>query len=134
MGKKLMFVDDDEAFLQFVRHACASLPGIESTLQAADGVDALNVLGGILRDGDRLPDVIAVDINMPRMDGFAFLEAFAALRKQHAELTKVRPVAMLTSSDQARDRDRARTLGADHYILKPATLAEAKKTLAKFAE
>lgn len=127
-----MFVDDDEAFLRVLEHACSRIAKIEGFLKASDGEDALTVLNDLLASGSRLPDMIFVDINMPRMDGFAFLEAFAKLRATSTALRDVRPIAMLTSSDQVRDRDRATELGADDYIVKPASLAEMRQLLERF--
>jgi two-component system OmpR family response regulator len=60
-----------------------------------------------------MPDVMVLDINMPRMDGFAVL---AALQADNAPAPKV---LVLTARYAAADVKRARDLGADDYLSKP---------------
>jgi chemosensory pili system protein ChpA (sensor histidine kinase/response regulator) len=76
---------------------------------AKDGLDALDVL----QRGKR-PDVILLDIEMPRMDGY---ELTAALRAQ--ETYKTLPIVMLTSRAGEKHRRRAFELGATDYLVKP---------------
>lgn len=134
MGKHLMFVDDDESFLKFVRHACKKLSQVDGVQTAEDGPTALDLLRQMLATNSRLPDVLLVDINMPCMSGFEFLEHFQRLRAENPRLNSVRPVAMLTSSDQTSDRDRAKGLGADDYIVKPMSLSEMRHAIARVIE
>lgn len=64
------------------------------------------------------PDVILLDINMPGMDGFEFLESYVT----HDQLKEC-VIVMLTSSDHERDKDRAFSYGCvKDYILKPLSL------------
>jgi len=89
-------------------------------LQAQDGQQAVALLEGCL---DELPDLILLDVNMPRMDGHAFLEAWYADAK-----IDVPVVMMLTSSDRSSDRERSeRFAGVKSYIVKPLTKALAAK-------
>ena len=62
------------------------------------------------------PELILLDINMPIMDGFDFLEQFTAL-----ELTNRPLVVMLTSSNDPRDMEKARQFKVAGYLLKPFT-------------
>lgn len=77
---------------------------------AEDGFD------GLSRMVDQRPDVVFIDIMMPRLDGYQA----CALIKNHREL-KGTPVIMLTSKDSLFDRAWARLLGADRYLIKPFT-------------
>ncbi len=132
MSKCLMFVDDDDSFLEILRRACRGLPAVTKVWEAADGAIGLAILNRLVTSRDRIPDMVFVDINMPVMDGFAFLRRLAELQKQHPALATMKPVAMLTSSDQARDRDEAKSLGADEYIVKPVGLAATRDAIARF--
>jgi twitching motility two-component system response regulator PilG len=77
---------------------------------AEDGFDALAKIA------DHQPDVIFVDIMMPRLDGYLT----CALIKKHAKF-KSTPVIMLSSKDGLFDRARGRMVGSDQYLTKPFT-------------
>ena len=77
---------------------------------AEDGFDALAKIS------DHQPQVIFVDIMMPRLDGYQT----CALIKQNASL-KATPVVMLSSKDGVFDRARGRLAGSDRYLTKPFT-------------
>ena len=75
-----------------------------------DGFDALSKIPGFK------PDLIFVDIMMPKLDGYQV----CAVVKQNPRFHKT-PVVMLTSKDNLFDRARARLLGANDYLTKPFT-------------
>jgi twitching motility two-component system response regulator PilG len=75
---------------------------------AEDGFD------GLSKVVDNKPDIIFVDVMMPRLDGYQT----CALIKNHAEF-KDTPVVMLTSKDSLFDRARGKLVGADQYLTKP---------------
>ncbi|WP_300673712.1 response regulator [Desulfoluna sp.] len=78
------------------------------TTSARDGVEALEKLA------IKTPDLIVLDVEMPRMNGYEFLGA----RRSHPAYRHI-PVIMLTSRSTAKYRDKARDLGADGYVVKP---------------
>ena len=75
---------------------------------AEDGFD------GLSKVVDNKPDIIFVDVMMPRLDGYQT----CALIKNHLEF-KNTPVVMLTSKDSLLDRARGKLVGADQYLTKP---------------
>ena len=85
-----------------------------------DGVEAMHYVGGQGEYADRqkypLPDVILLDLKMPRMDGFEFL---AWLRSRSTEPHRFIPVVVMSSSPLPEDVERAYTLGANSYLIKP---------------
>ena len=84
-----------------------------------DGEEALTYLQEQAMVPDALPDILIVDINMPFLDGWQFLEAFRALR---SELAKPVDIYMVSSSTDDRDMQRARsTEGVRDYVEKPIT-------------
>ncbi len=132
MRNLFMFVDDDDTFLQIAAHVCRRMESVPEPLFASDGVEALDALRRALPMPETFPQAIFVDVNMPRLDGFGFLDGLRHLREAHPELSAIKPVVMLTSSDQAQDRMRARALGADEYLVKPAGLARMRSFVSRF--
>ncbi len=104
----VLIVDDSVS----VRRITAKLLGSAGmkTILARDGVDALEILQGL----PDLPDLILLDVEMPRMDGY---ELLATLRGQ-AQYTDL-PVVMVTSRAGAKHRAKAAELGATEYLVKP---------------
>lgn len=113
----ILVIDDDECF-HFLCEVAFKKSGENVTLlQAFDGVEALE----LLRDPTTtMPDVILLDINMPRMNGHEFLAAYAEI---HPGVIPI--VAMLTSSDQQRDRQDALKYDfVKDYLLKPLSVED----------
>ena len=107
---RVLIADDHRLFAEALEAVLATDERIEVVGRAADGDEAVK-LARTLR-----PDVVALDISMPVMDGF---EAAAAL-----ELLQDPPaVLMLTGSSSPEDIDRARRAGAKGYITKDAIAA-----------
>jgi CheY-like chemotaxis protein len=89
----------------------------------ASGEEAIDYLGGTDQFHDRRkfpePDLVIMDLKMPRTGGFEVLEWFRNL--QEGALV---PVIVLTSSNQEADVQRAYTLGANSYFLKPTSFEQ----------
>jgi PAS domain S-box-containing protein len=85
---------------------------------ARDGVEAVDYLFGTGahagRDLSALPQVVLLDLKLPKMDGFEVLE-----RIRSSEATKLLPVVILTTSNQDQDRIRGYGLGANSFVRKP---------------
>ncbi|TVO59810.1 twitching motility response regulator PilG [Denitromonas ohlonensis] len=107
-GLKVMVIDDSNTIRRSAEIFLAQA-GCQVVL-AEDGFDALAKIA------DHRPDVIFVDIMMPRLDGYQT----CALIKKNARLTKT-PVIMLSSKDGLFDRARGRMVGSDEYLTKPFT-------------
>jgi len=90
---------------------------------AEDGFDALAKIA------DYQPDVIFVDIMMPRLDGYQT----CSLIKKHQRF-KHTPVIMLSSKDSVFDRARGRMVGSDEYLTKPFTKETLLKAVAAHAK
>jgi CheY-like chemotaxis protein len=80
--------------------------------------------------GEELPDVIFLDLNMPKTDGFEFLERFAQLP---AHLTNQTRVIILTSSNSKADKEKVMTYKqVVHFITKPIKQSDIEEITAKF--
>jgi twitching motility two-component system response regulator PilG len=107
-GTKVMVIDDSNTIRRSAEIFLKSA-GCEVIL-AEDGFDALAKIA------DQLPQVIFVDIMMPRLDGYQT----CALIKRNAKFSST-PVIMLSSKDGLFDRARGRMAGSDQYLTKPFT-------------
>ncbi len=107
-GAKVMVIDDSNTIRRSAEIFLLQT-GCEVIL-AEDGFDALAKIA------DHLPEVIFVDIMMPRLDGYQT----CALIKKNARFRDT-PVIMLSSKDGLFDRARGRMVGSDEYLTKPFT-------------
>ena len=105
----LVMVVDDSVTVRKVTSRFLERQGME-VLLAKDGVDAVTQLLEI----ERIPDVMLLDIEMPRMDGFE-----VASRVRHNNRLKDIPIIMITSRTGEKHRERALSLGVNGYIGKP---------------
>lgn len=108
MSLTVLTVDDSRTMREMLRLALADA-GFR-VLQAEDGIHGLEVLQG---EAER-PQVIVTDINMPRMDGFGFIEE---VRSDHRY--RGIPILVLTTESDAEKKNRARMAGATGWIVKP---------------
>ena len=76
---------------------------------------------------DNKPDIIFVDVMMPRLDGYQT----CALIKKNPKF-KMTPVIMLSSKDGLFDRARGRMVGSDEYLTKPFTKESLLKTVSQY--
>lgn len=105
-GIKVMVIDDSKT-IRRTAETLLSKVGCDVTT-ATDGFDALAKIA------DTQPDIIFVDIMMPRLDGYQT----CALIKNNAAFQKT-PVIMLSSKDGLFDRAKGRIVGSDQYLTKP---------------
>jgi two-component system chemotaxis response regulator CheY len=113
-----MIVDDSASLRQVVGIALKSA-GYE-VLEGSDGKDALGKLDG------RKVHLIISDVNMPNMDGIAFLKEV----KKHASY-RFTPVIMLTTESQASKMDEGRAAGAKAWMVKPFQPAQILDAVSK---
>lgn len=113
-------VVDDDAIFHFLMMKLLERLGIpaDSVRTALSGREALDLMVEAQLTGKAYPDFIMLDLNMPMMDGFAFLEACHKLPERLPQQVKI---IIISSSLDKRDRDRALHLGASHYLIKPVT-------------
>lgn len=118
-GIKVMVIDDSNTIRRSAEIFLAQA-GCQVVL-AEDGFDALAKIA------DHAPDLIFVDIMMPRLDGYQT----CALIKKNPRL-KGTPVIMLSSKDGLFDRARGRLAGSDEYLTKPFTKESLLRSVANY--
>lgn len=101
---KILLVDDDNVTNILHKRVIERSNCVENVLVATDGVDALEILENHVANDEPLPELIFLDINMPRMDGFEFLEQYQA-RGLGNDKNKI--VIMLSTSLLESDHERA---------------------------
>lgn len=115
-GVKVLVIDDSKT----IRRSAESLLTKEgyAVTTATDGFDALAKIA------ETRPEIIFVDIMMPRLDGYQT----CALIKNNSEF-KATPVVMLSSKDGLFDKAKGRIVGSDRYITKPFSKEELLGTI-----
>lgn len=115
---EILLVEDNAADVRMMREALVLAEIPHHLVVAPDGEEALQYLG---RHGDYAgaarPDIVLLDIKLPKISGHAVLEEIRRDPALHAL-----PVMMLTSSDAPQDRSTSERLQATHYVTKPVGL------------
>lgn len=116
-----IFVVDDDKIHHFMIKKLLQTNQIEvSPSFYENGFDAINGLKTIIRKGENLPDLILLDINMPILDGWQFLEEFKAMKSQ---FPKKIIIHIVTSSEDKQDFAKAEFFKEEinKYYTKPVT-------------
>jgi two-component system chemotaxis response regulator CheY len=110
LGKTVLIVDDSQVFRTSMKFFLER-SGL-SVVEAVDGMDGLRVLGTLDSSGIR-PCMILTDINMPRMDGIAFVKE---VKKTAHRFT---PILVLTTESQNESKMEGKAAGATGWLVKP---------------
>ena len=118
--KKILIADDESN----IRLLVSSMLGKDYTvIEARDGEEAINIARS------QKPDIILMDIMMPKMDGYS---AVSMLKTD--ETTKHIPVIMLTAVGQELNKKLAQTMGAAGYVTKPFTQQDLLHTIGRLVK
>jgi CheY-like chemotaxis protein len=133
---KILLVEDDDGHARLIERNLRKVSLINPIERVPDGQEALDYLTNQGRFGDSQkyprPQLILLDINLPRLDGIEVLERI----KQDPKL-RAMPVIMLTSTDTQAEIDRCYRAGASGYVAKPVninSLGEKLNRLGMFLE
>lgn len=122
--KTLLLIDDDPAFQYSFQRACKKIKAVGTLQVANNGAEAVVLLLECIKFNLPAPQYIFVDINMPVMNGFEFIEKFQELKDEFSSLTSI-IVLILTSSTQTQDKEKAFSSGlVKSYITKPDSMLE----------
>jgi two-component system, response regulator len=126
--RTILLVEDNPDDEELTRRALRKQNIANDIVVAHDGVEALAFLHE--QPGNQLPQLVLLDLNLPRIDG---LEVLRRIRAH--ERTRTLPVVVLTSSKEDEDVLQSYSLGANAYVRKPvdfANFADAVKALGLF--
>ncbi len=118
---RILFAEDNEDHAYLIRR-CLEPIGVQLT-HAWDGEGVLNTLAA-WQDG--VPDLILLDINLPRLGGLEVLEKLRANQSWAGT-----PVVIFSTSRLQADRERAYRAGANSYVAKPASFSEFRDVLVR---
>lgn len=127
--RRLLYVEDDDGAYFLVEFALREADPDIHLFRACDGEEALEFLRRSESSEAPRPDLVLLDLNLPKKDGLEVLRSL----KTNESLCSI-PVIVFTTSIRASDRDNSLALGAQDYLVKPPTLdalMEAVKGLAR---
>ncbi len=107
---RILLIEDDQIEVLKLKRAVKKLALDHKLLEAVDGLEALE----LLRNTSDLPDIIFLDLNMPRINGLEFLKILKA-----DERLRYLPTIILTTSSNRKDVLDCYKIGVAGYILKP---------------
>jgi two-component system response regulator len=120
---EILLIEDNPDDVELTRRAFRQSDFLNEIVVARDGIEALDYLFGTGshegRDASPLPQLVLLDLKLPRLDGLQVLERVRGNPK-----TKLLPVVILTSSIEPRDLIGGYSLGANSYIRKPVDFQE----------
>jgi CheY-like chemotaxis protein len=123
---EILVAEDNPADVFLIREALKEFEVACTVRTASDGREVLTMLA----EGESWqPDLIILDLNLPRHDGIEILQ-----KLRSARATTGIPVVVLTSSDSPRDREAAEELGATRFFRKPSSLEQFLRLGAVFKE
>jgi two-component system, response regulator len=116
--KMILLVEDNPDDEELTLRALKKNNIVNNVVVARDGAEALDFLFGAGkyagRDPADLPQIVLLDINLPKVDGLEVLR-----RVRESEATRLLPVVILTSSKEEQDLIQGYRLGANSYVRKP---------------
>jgi two-component system response regulator len=137
MSDKTVLLAEDDPAHQALFQRAVSGSRIPCQLKVvSDGVEAIEYLFATGeykdRNADKLPDLILLDLRMPRMDGLQVLQVLCRTRGEKNQ--RFPPVVVLTSSENDQDVLRAYQYGAQSYICKPLDFPEFSRAVCETVE
>ena len=125
----LVWIIDDDDISKFVMKRNLSQLSVTNVIEFPDSLQPLKILTDNFDSVDILPDIILLDLNMPHLNGFQFMEEFKVTNEK---IKKDIQIYMLTSSLSSNDIDRAKSFPEiSEYIIKPITLRNLSKIVDK---
>lgn len=129
----IMLIDDDSIFMWSTKTLLERMEVVEQVECLHDALTALDYLAKLSSSEERMkkycPDIIFLDLGMPDLDGFKFLEKLQEI-KGCQDIPK--RIVALTSSMNEEDMQRAINFGISGYLVKPLTETKARRIIQTF--
>ncbi|AFN75056.1 response regulator receiver protein [Melioribacter roseus P3M-2] len=127
----ILLIEDDIAHAEIVKRSLEASEFKIELIHLFDGKEGLDFIfkAGKYSANNIQPDIILLDIRLPRINGFEFLQKI-----KNDEAFKVIPVVILSTSSNQTDIDRAFELGANSYLIKPLSFDRYKEMFGNFTD
>lgn len=123
----ICLIDDDRIYQFTAKRIIELVSPSQKVLIFSNGKEAIDFFNQRKFNAEQLPDVIFLDINMPIMNGWEFLEAYSNVR---TEVSKTITIYMVSSSVDEKDKLRSKGfIDVKDFIVKPLNLTEMRKIL-----
>jgi len=126
-------IDDDKVYVNLVKKIIETKKLCKNLLIFKDGKESIEYFEALLQNlsEERIPDIIFLDLNMPVMDGWEFLDRFTKIKNKFG---KVITLYIVSSSINPVDIDRAKTLSdVEDYLIKPVHIGALESIFSKSA-
>lgn len=126
-------IDDDNLYVNLLKKVIVTRKLCENLLIFNDGKQSIDYFEALSQnlDEEKIPDIIFIDLNMPVMDGWEFIERFTKIENKFEKLITL---YIVSSSIDPADISRAKTLSnIEDYLIKPAHIKELEKIFKKTA-
>ncbi|WP_303316344.1 response regulator [Flavivirga abyssicola] len=128
MNNKLIelacIIDDDDIYTNLVKRVIKTKKLCENLITFKNGKQSIDYFEALLQNSDnnKIPDIIFIDLNMPIMDGWEFIEQFNKIKNR---FNKLITLYIVSSSINPVDIDRAKSLNSvKDYLVKPVVINE----------
>lgn len=126
----ILLIDDDPATNFLHKYVLEKESCAENIISFQNAEEAIEYIKETIEKGFHFPELIFLDINMPRMNGWEFIEAYNKISK-HNKISKI--VVMLTTSLDTRDREKAESIKEiNEFLSKPLTPEKIHQVLESF--
>ncbi len=115
----ILLIEDDPDHEVLAMRALQKAKVANEIRVARDGAEAIEYMEGVAAGTNRMPQLVLLDLKLPKVEGLDVLRAIRA-----ADKTALLPVVVLTSSDEERDIVSSYRLGVNSYIRKPVNFSE----------
>lgn len=122
--KMACIIDDDKIYVNLVKKIIETKKLCDNLLMFKDGKDGIDYFEALLQNIDHhnIPEIILLDINMPIMDGWEFLERFTKIQNK---FKKRITLYVVSSSINTSDVEKAKSLSSvENYLVKPVNIDE----------
>ena len=129
--KCVCIIDDDPIFVYGIKRMMKEIDFCDELIVYTSGESALNELGSLVHEGKKLPDIIFLDVNMPVMDGWLFLDDFVKIPNHNQNHLSF---YILSSSINTDDLEKAKNYElVNNFISKPVSSSDLKCLLKELA-
>ncbi|MEA1784465.1 response regulator [Arenibacter sp. GZD96] len=129
VAKKLSIIDDDDTFIYLTKKTINKISNVELIKVFSNGLDAITFLKENKTKPETLPEIILLDLSMPIMDGWQFLEEYAVL---NPKIGKKITIYICSSSISPEDIVKSRAISeVTDFIIKPISREQLEEMIEK---